>query len=196
MITGMISDLRRRNVMSDLFFDDFILYQKSDDSIVKEYITKVPNELIAIWKNHGFGSVKSGYLKVINPNEWLDILAESYYVDKKSIPIFATGMGDIIVIDSKGYFMLINYRKKIIKGVGKKIKTFFMMLGSESILDEQFNWNPYLEAVEKYGKLEYNECFGYVPLLGLGGAEKVENLQKVRIKEHIQIITEFMGPIK
>ena len=94
-------------------------------------------------------------------------MAESYYVDKESIPIFATGMGDIIVIDSKGYFML----------------------GSESILDEQFCWNPYLEAVEKYGKLEYDECFGYVPLLVLGGAEKVENLQKVSI-------TEFMGPIK
>jgi len=26
-----------------------------------------------------------------------------------------------------------------------------------------------------------DECFGYVPLLGLGGTEKVENLQKVRL---------------
>ncbi|GHU61368.1 hypothetical protein FACS189418_0910 [Clostridia bacterium] len=182
--------------MNELFFDDFILYQKSEDSIVKEYITKVPNELIEIWRNYGFGSVKSGYLKIINPNEWLDILVESYYVDKESIPIFVTGMGDIIVIDSKGYFMLINYRKRVIKGVGRRFKTFFMMMESESILDEQFCWNPYPDAVERYGKLEYDECFGYEPLLGLGGAEKVENLQKIKIKEHIQIITEFMGPIK
>ncbi len=182
--------------MSKLFFDDFILYQKSDDSIFKEYATKVPSELIEIWKNYGFGTIKGGYLKIINPSEWLDVLAESYYVDKESIPIFVTGMGDIIVFDSKGYFMLINYRKKMIKGVGKRINTFFMMLGSKSVLDEQFCWNPYLEAVERYGNLEYDECFGYAPLLGLGGAERVENLQKVKIKEHIQIITEFMGPIK
>lgn len=182
--------------MGEWYFNDFVPYKMSNDIIVEEYINKVPNELIEIWKNHGFGSVKKGYLKIINPNEWLDILAESYNVDKESIPIFATGMSDIIVIDSKGYFMLINYRKRIIKGVGKKIRTFFMMLESESILNEQFCWNPYLEAVEKYGIPEYDECFGYVPLLGLGGAEKVQNLQKVKIKEHIQIITEFMGPIK
>ena len=31
----------------------------------------------------------------------------------------------------------------------------------------------------------FDECYGYVPLLGLGGSEKVDNLQKVKIKEHI-----------
>ena len=182
--------------MSKLLFDDFILYKKIDDSIVKEYAARVPSELIEIWEHYGFGTIKGGYLKIINPSEWLDILAESYYVDKGSIPIFVTGMGDIIIFDSKGYFMMLNYRKKIMKGVGKRINTFFMMLGSESVLVEQFSWNPYLEAVERYGRLEYDECFGYVPLLGLGGAERVENLQKVKIKERIQIITDFMGPIK
>lgn len=182
--------------MNKLIFDDFILHQKSNDNIVKEYITKVPDELIEIWKNYGFGSIKSGYLKIVNPTEWLNVLTESYYVDKEAIPIFVTGMGDIIVIDSKGYFMLINYRKRMIKGVGKSFKTFFMMLGSAPMLDELFFWNTYLEAVEMYGTLEYDECFGYVPLLGIGGAERIDNLQKVKIKEHIQIITEFMGPIK
>ncbi|WP_235182914.1 T6SS immunity protein Tdi1 domain-containing protein [Gracilibacillus boraciitolerans] len=34
------------------------------------------------------------------------------------------------------------------------------------------------------------------PLLGLGGAEKVENLKKVKLKEHILIITEFMVSVQ
>ena len=38
--------------------------------------------------------------------------------------------------------------------------------------------------------------FCYTPLLGLGGEEKVENLKKVKLKEHILIITEFMGPVQ
>ena len=29
-----------------------------------------------------------------------------------------------------------------------------------------------------HGSLLFDECFGYVPLLGLGGAKKVENLKK------------------
>lgn len=47
-----------------------------------------------------------------------------------------------------------------------------------------------------YGKLNYDECFGYVPLLGLGGPEKVENLQKVKIREHIELISQLVGRIE
>jgi hypothetical protein len=35
-----------------------------------------------------------------------------------------------------------------------------------------------------------------VPLLGLGGPEKIENLSKVKLIEHIYLITQFMGQIE
>ena len=70
---------------------------------------------------------------------------------------------------------------------------FFKSLESEKFRDEYLIWKPYPKAVENIGDLSYEECFGYTPLLGLGGAEKVENLKKVKLKEHILIITEFMG---
>lgn len=57
-------------------------------------------------------------------------------------------------------------------------------------------WRPYPKASSKYGTPNYDECFGYTPLLGLGGAENVENLKKVKLKEHILVITEFMGPVQ
>ncbi|WP_296585518.1 T6SS immunity protein Tdi1 domain-containing protein [Ruminococcus sp.] len=63
-------------------------------------------------------------------------------------------------------------------------------------LDEEYlSIEKYNAAVKKYGKLEYDECFGYVPLLGLGGKESVNNLKKVKIKEHIALITEMVGEI-
>jgi hypothetical protein len=52
----------------------------------------------------------------------------------------------------------------------------------------------YPKAVEMYGPLAYDECFGYVPLLGLGGSEQVKNPQKVKIKEQIMLITALLGP--
>ncbi len=42
----------------------------------------------------------------------------------------------------------------------------------------------------------YEECFGYTPLLGLTGkkkAEEVENLKKVKLKEHILLIHGVYG---
>lgn len=52
-----------------------------------------------------------------------------------------------------------------------------------------------MEAVDKWGKVEADECFGYVPLLGLGGKESVDNLKKVKIREHIELITQMVGKI-
>ncbi|WP_324604070.1 T6SS immunity protein Tdi1 domain-containing protein [Paenilisteria weihenstephanensis] len=57
-------------------------------------------------------------------------------------------------------------------------------------------WKPYQEAVKKLGTPAYDECFGYVPLLALGGSEKMENLQKVKLKEHILLISALAGPIQ
>ena len=75
-------------------------------------------------------------------------------------------------------------------------KFFFSSLEANKFKDDYLKWQPYPEAVQKYGEPAYEECFGYVPLLGLGGPEKVENLQKAKLKEHILLISEFMGPIE
>ena len=60
---------------------------------------------------------------------------------------------------------------------------------------EYFEFSRYHEAVKLLGKIKYDECFGYVPLLGLGGSEKVDNLDKVKIKEHIELISQMVGKV-
>ncbi|WP_458104641.1 DUF1851 domain-containing protein [Bacillus sp. PK3-037] len=45
-------------------------------------------------------------------------------------------------------------------------------------MNDELMWEPYPEASRIYGKPDYDECFGYTPLLGLGGSEIVENLEK------------------
>ncbi|MBC6972253.1 DUF1851 domain-containing protein [Bacillus sp. Xin] len=77
-----------------------------------------------------------------------------------------------------------------------KFKFFFNNAADDYFLERVLDWNPYQEAKDRYGELAFDECFGYTPLLGLGGSEKVENLQKVKLIEHIYLITQFMGPIE
>ena len=66
----------------------------------------------------------------------------------------------------------------------------------ESRLVGKLNKSLYDDAVSKYDPLEYDECFGYTPLLPLGGSEKVDNIKKVKIKPHIDLITQFVGRIE
>ena len=66
----------------------------------------------------------------------------------------------------------------------------------EEFLKMYFDIQKYNEAVTKYGNIKFDECFGYVPLLGLGGSEKVDNLKVVKTREHIELITQLVGRIE
>ena len=61
---------------------------------------------------------------------------------------------------------------------GKKIDWDFFV--EEFCRKKHLQCNPYFEAVEKYGEPGYDECFGYGPLLSLGGKESVTHLKKVK----------------
>jgi hypothetical protein len=121
-------------------------------------------------------------------------LKECYVRSDKAIPLFVTGMGDILVWEDN-YLMALNFRRSDVEVVAKNFDLFIKNLQEKRFLDKELDWLPYPEAAEQYGLPAYDECFGYVPLLSLGGAEKVEKLKKVKLIEHIQVITHFMGMI-
>lgn len=141
-----------------------------------------------------------GYLKVINPDDFSSLVSDTYLRSKGTIPIFTTSLGDIILFEKdenqESYIVMINYRKGKTKVLASKFPLFIRFLGEEAFKQRALSWLPYPGAIKKYNEPEYEECFGYTPLLGLGGEEKVENLKKVKLKEHILIITEFMGPVQ
>lgn len=177
-------------------FDDFVFQCNVDNSIIDKYADKLPKELICVWKELGFGSFLKGYIKLINPDDFQNLLAESYFRGNISIPIFTTGMGDIITWEEGKYLRLVKFRRGNFHGISAGFDFFFSDLLDEGFCDRHLDWEQYLEVIKQQEVPEYEECFGYVPLLGLGGAEKVQNLQKAKIKEHIMIINEFMGPIQ
>ena len=96
-----------------------------------------------------------------------------------------------------GYLALVDYRHGETSIVAKNFSLLFRNLadGGET-LEEEFSWLPYPAAREKFGEPAFDECFGYVPLLALGGPETVEHLEKVKLREHIALIGEFTGVLE
>lgn len=101
-------------------------------------------------------------------------------------------MGDIITCNGRGAFTIVDYRHQRLDiiGIDQKINWYFFF---DDEFKEYWQWDPYFEAVEKYGEPGYDECFGYEPLLSLGGDESVENLKIVNYKAHIILMSEFQG---
>jgi len=186
-------------------FIDFKLHEPVDNKIIEKYSSILPPEMIDFWKQYGFGTFAKGFLKSINPEEYQELLDEAYISKSKFIPVFATALGDILVVkeffysDGERYLdiYIIHYRYGI-DSIVRGVENFF----SDVIFDLDsymfsFYWDSYIEAVKEYGIIpQYNQCYGYVPLLGLGGNENVGNMQIVKTKEHIMLITEMLGAIQ
>ncbi|MBC2005538.1 DUF1851 domain-containing protein [Listeria booriae] len=176
--------------------NDFISIDQVTENMCTKYSGSVPNELVTIWREYGMGTLLGGYLKLINPDDFQDILEEGYFRSEVSIPIFAMSMGDIITWEDNRYVRKLNYRMGTFEGIAAGFEFFLDDLASDYFKEKYFDLVQYQEAVERFGEPTYDECFGYIPLLALGGAEKVENLQKVKLREHILFISALAGPIQ
>lgn len=174
---------------------DFIKIDDVAEDLIREYEDKLPVEVIEIWKNYGFGTFYNGFLKIINPNDYKELLENSYFRGDISIPMFATGFGDLITWEKNQFIGIVQYRYGENHIVDAGFGFFFEDLADGDFDEEYFSISKYNEAVKKYGELEYDQCFGYVPLLGLGGKESVNNLKKVKIREHIFLITQLVGEV-
>ncbi len=88
---------------------------------------------------------------------------------------------------------ILDYRNQRIKVIwtNKEIKWGYFFY--DFFEKRYWLWHLYFEAVEGYGEPGYDECFGYEPLLSLGGVESVANLKKMKYQVHISLMGEVQG---
>ena len=181
--------------MSNELFENFKKENDVSQRICGKYRNVLPAELIEIWENYGFGELFDGYLKLINPEEYQELIVDTYFRGDVSIPIFATAFGDIITFEESQYIGIIKYKNGSFGMLANGFNRFMSNMSDDYFLKKYFEISNYIKAKEKLGELEHYECFGYVPLLGLGGSETIHNLKKVKIREHIELISQLVGKI-
>ena len=175
--------------------NDFAFYCEAPAKIIEKYEEQIPPELLEIWQICGFGTFANGYIKIINPDDYTDILENSYFASEVSVPIFVTGFADIITWEEGRFLGLVEYRKSDVTIYPFNISHFLSKYHTSRCVVEFLDNDQYHEAVKLLGKLKYDECFGYVPLLALGGNEQAEKLHKMKIIPHIDLITDMVGRI-
>jgi len=181
--------------MGNIIFSDFEIYSKVDQLTREKYSSQLPEELLSFWDTHGFGSILDGYLKVINPDFYIEFLQQSYFRGQVSIPIFTTSIGEVITWEKNQFLGKIDYPHGKFDIISDGFDFFFSDILDHSFMKNNFLLNEYSSAKKIHGKVLYDECFGYVPLLALGGRDSVESLQKCKLYEHLQLIFSFIGKI-
>lgn len=174
-------------------FEGFVKECDVSEELIIKYSSLLPVELIDAWKKFGFGTFANGYLRMINPEDYILPLQMGYRFGDQAIPMFVTAFGDVITWQRNRYVYMINFKKCTFEGLAAGFDFFWEDLASGIYEKKFFDMRLYNEAVAKYGKPDFNECFGFFPLLVIGGTEDVDHLQKVSIKEHVLIMAQFGG---
>ena len=58
---------------------DFKKEKEMPKEVIEKYKGQVPDEIIEIWENYGLGSFLNGYLRVINPDDYKELVEETYF---------------------------------------------------------------------------------------------------------------------
>jgi len=79
----------------------------------------------------------------------------------------------------------------------RKINVFFdLKLTDAGFLKKKTAYTNFLKYNQSLGKLSEDECYGYFPLLGMGGSDKIEYLKKVKIRVYLSIVAQSLGQIQ
>ena len=175
--------------------ENFVKVADMPQEVIEKYQNQVPAELLQIWQEDGLGTFLDGYLKVINPDDYLELLQNSYFRGEISIPIFATAFGDIITWEKNEFLGIIKYKDGTFDIFLENLSLFIKFLPDKSFTDDYFDIPLYKKAVAKHGQLAYDECFGFVPLLALGGFKDVDHMDKVKVLEHIYLMYQLTGDV-
>lgn len=180
-------------------FENSVKYADVSEEIIEKYQGRVSDDIISLWREYGFCTTEDGYYKLVNPDDYADIFWEIYgdeEYDTDPVVVMMTAMADIIFFTSRGYFCYIDVRHEKWDVIGKMFSLTMRRLLTADFRHTLLSWEPYEDAVKTLGVPAYEECFGYEPLLSLGGAEKVENLRKVNLAVHLDIVSQMQEPIE
>ena len=187
--------------------NNYVKYSDVSIETINKYKGKLPDELLNIWNIMGYGSYENGFIQLVNPDDY-DFVFK--YIDKLLEPsiVFAiTAMGDLLIWEGNKNWTIapdegnrvkqIDVRKCKSRVIGGIDFVFDILLGDDYGISGKnfFDSKPYLDIKDKLPTLEYGQCYGYVPALGLGGKVSNKNLQVVDAKTYIDIIGQAVGKI-
>ncbi|MFC2995156.1 GAD-like domain-containing protein [Acinetobacter sichuanensis] len=177
------------------------------DEIFEKYKNKLPNQLLHYWRKYGFCGWGEGLFWTVNPADYDDLLhqflAQTDLLDQDELFVIArTAFGDLYVwAKNSGRFCTISPMLNLVFprileqtnfDPDFDLDIFFSSKEKEGCdLKDEKNKFLFDRAKQKLGRLRAFEMYGFVPAIALGGLMELDNLQKVPIQMHLNMLAEL-----
>lgn len=175
-------------------------YSNISEEIIKKYkgvflINGEKDDIISyLWGKFGLSTYRNGLFWFVNPDEYNSLAKKFPNVSNNAIVFARTGLGNLFLIDDGITGKNINYlntHNGQLNLVSRGFADFIeFMISSESVWKTDCYGKIELKATKKQTLLP-DECLTFVPALALGGDEKIANLQKVKIKENLELLSQL-----
>ena len=182
-------------IKGEEILNDFKKEKEMPKEVIEKYRNLVPKEMIEIWEKYGLGSFLTGYLRVINPDDYKELVEETYFRGNVAIPIFITAFADVITLEEDEFIGMIEYKTLDVNAIWEGMDNFFELLSNKRFLEKNFELEMYNKALKLHGEGGYEDCYCFVPIIPVGG-KKIENLQKGKAFTHIEVLVYLMGRVE
>lgn len=164
---------------------------------VKKYQAYLPEALLELWQNHGFGFYGNGLLQIINPELYQDVLWSWLMKDQPDmtrLPIAISAFGlvfyyHLLSDDGDEDISFIDPHNSDIGVTAWSLTDFFNdWICDDEIIEQFLEKSALAKAQTQYGKLTDNQMYCYLPALRLGGRASDLNLDKGDAATHLDFL--------
>ena len=145
---------------------------------VKKYQAYLPEALLELWQNHGFGFYGNGLLQIINRELYQDVLWSWLMKDQPDmtrLPIAISAFGLVFYYrllseDGDEDVSFIDPHNSDIGVTAWSLTDFFNdWICGDEIIEQFLEKSALAKAQTQYDKLSDNQMYCYLPALRLGG---------------------------
>jgi len=175
-------------------FGSFQPVQAIGEDTIARFAGQVPAAVVDLWRSQGAGFVgEHGFFRFVDPARAALMLEGVLGLPDGATVLFATALGDL-VIHVNGLYLVIKSRWGAIDLIqDTSVAQLIDAVEDAALLESVWEWQPYPEAAERDGVPGFEQCFGFVPLLALGGRATAENLRLSGLYEHLEVIAQMAG---
>lgn len=183
-------------------YPDHQIIHKPTQEQIAAYKNVLPEPILDLWNSHGWGVFMNGYLRLIDPSLFQEFTDE--YIEQIGLgytPWAGTVFGDLLVWSSNedSQCQFYNYRHQDFEVISSN-KGLLNLLNNR-LCDLDF-LNEVLRVPSNFPQVRaelgvpaYDQCYGYFPLLALGGSESVDHIQIVDLQVHMDLMAQVSGPL-
>ena len=161
--------------------------------IINSYQNRLPAPLLEKWQESGWCCYGKGLIWLVNPLDFNEVLEDWLDASENALIFGRTAFGDLFLWhNDEVQYLHTQYAR--LESLVNDINFFFeFALCDDGYLDTVLDRKLFRKALKQLGQLKRDECYGFEPVLALGGSGEIDTVRKVKLREYLGLLSQVAG---